>query len=345
MPLNALLTPTTDPTPIFELYRGSYATELLVAGVAHFRVIDRLAERPMTFEELRRALGIEERAAVVLICALRAMGLIVNSGGEAGKLTPSAIAVEHIVHGQYFDVSDYFGLAADSPGVKAMIQKLSTSKTASAFVFREGVESHSMEQEASARALTLALCGRAKNVAPHLAASYPIDGASTLLDVGGGTGIYAIAYLQNHPKLRATVLDRPEVLKVAAEFAEAYGVRDRLTLLPGDMFTTPLPGADVVLLSNILHDWDTPECAQLVKRCAAALPSGGGRLLIHDVFLNDELDGPLPIALYSAALFSITEGRAYSGAEYTRWLIDAGLHPTAIVPTLIHCGVMAGIKK
>ena len=125
----------------------------------------------------------------------------------------------------------------------------------------------------------------------------------------------------------------------------AYGVADRLELVPGDMFADPLPAeADIVLLSNILHDWDRPECLALVSRCAAGL-THGGRLLIHDVFLNDALDGPLPVALYSAALFSVTEGRAYSGAEYRQWLEAAGLEPSEIVPTLVHCGVLTGFKR
>jgi len=60
--------------------------------------------------------------------------------------------------------------------------------------------------------------------------------------------------------------------------------------------------------------------------------------------LNDELDGPLPIALYSAALCTLTEGRAYSQAEYRGWLIEAGLTPSEMIPTLIHCGVLTGSK-
>jgi hypothetical protein len=111
------------------------------------------------------------------------------------------------------------------------------------------------------------------------------------------------------------------------------------------MFEDPLPsGADAILLSNVLHDWDVAECRTLVARCAAAL-TAPGRLLIHDVFLNDALDGPLPIALYSAALFSVTQGRAYSGAEYRGWLLDAGLTCEPIRPTLIHCGLMSGVKS
>ena len=66
---------------------------------------------------------------------------------------------------------------------------------------------------------------------------------------------------------------------------------------------------------------------------------------MHDVFLNDTLDGPLPIALYSAALFSLTEGRAYSAAEYRTWLNSAGLETSRqIVPTLVSCGVLAATK-
>ena len=132
------------------------------------------------------------------------------------------------------------------------------------------------------------------------------------------------------------------MLKVAAEFAADYGVSDRLELRPGDMFDDPVPeGADVFLLSNILHDWDVPECRRLVSRLADALPRGG-HLLIHDVFLNDTLDGPLHVALYSAALFCVTEGRAYSAGEFRRWLTEAGLSPSEIMPTLVHCGVLSG---
>ncbi len=201
-----------------------------------------------------------------------------------------------------------------------------------------------MERETSARHFTLALAGRAKNVAPYLAQAMALESVATLLDVGGGTGIYSIACLQRFPKLRAIVWDRPEVLKVAREMATTYGVGERLECRPGDMFADPVPQADVVLLSNILHDWDLPECRAIVKRCAAVLPVGG-RLFIHDVFLNDALDGPLPVALYSAALFSATEGRAYSVAEYATWLREAGLVPEAVKPTLVHCGLLAGTRS
>lgn len=344
-----LVSPWLDPTGIFELFRGNYATELLTAAVAHLKVFEAVRGGPLRPEAFRRALGLSERPAVVLTTALRAMGLL--GVDESGRIAATDLANEHLTPGAFFDVSGYIGLAADSPGVLRMAESLRTNcplgsdepADGAAFIFKEGIES-AMEREPSARTLTLALAGRARNVAPVLAEKYPLEGARLLLDVAGGTGIYAIAYLLRHPELHAVVWDRPEVLKVAREMAEAHGVAGRIGFLAGDMFRDPMPiGADVILLSNVLHDWDVVDCWSLVAKCAHALPVGG-KLLIHDVFLDDDLDGPLPIALYSAALFQMTEGRAYSAAEYRTWLRDAGFVCDHVVPTLIHCGVLPGIK-
>lgn len=342
-----LPSPPIDPAPIFEIFRGSYATELLTAAVAHFNLFGRLAQTPRTLLELAADLGLAERPANVLITALRSFGLLSMDGQS--RLTLTDMARLHLLPGAPLDVGDYIGLAADSPGVRAMVERLRTNRPAgvaegdgTAFIYRAGVAS-AMEKEESARHFTLALAGRAKNVAPVLAEKTQLGDAKMLVDVGGGSGIYSIALLQKNPALRAVIVDRPEVLKVAQELASLHGVHDRMAFEAGDMFHGALPKGDMVLLSNILHDWDVPECRVLIQRCTAALPSGG-RLLIHDVFLNDQLDGPLPIALYSAALFCLTEGRAYSAAEYRGWLSEAGLTAGAVTPTLIHCGVLAGKK-
>jgi predicted O-methyltransferase YrrM len=345
MARSALDRPVTDPTPIFELFRGSYATELLTAAVAHFGVFEKLASGAKSHEQIAGEIGLAPRPAVVLFTALKAMRLIEDVGG---KLTLTKMAAEHLVPGGAFFVGDYVGLAAEAPGVVHMATLLRNNgperRDETAFIYREGTGA-SMEAEASARHLTLALAGRAKNVAPALAAAVEASSCRTLLDLGGGTGIYSIALVQRNPQLRAIVFDRPEVLKVAAELAAEYGVTDRIELAAGDMFVDPLPtDCDLVLLSNILHDWDVPECRTLIGRSAKALRDDG-RLLIHDVFLNDALDGPLPIALYSAALFTLTEGRAYSAAEYRAMLTDAGLMPSAVTPTAVHCGVIAGRRE
>ena len=343
--------PALDPTPIFEHFRGSYGTELLTAAVAHFDLFTKLQEGPRTVEALRADLGLAPRPMTVLLTTLRAMRLLRID--EEGHIQLTSLSRHHLPARSAFDVGGYIGLAASSPGVVEMVERLLTNRPrgmdlnqdGTAFIYRAGVPS-AMEQSDLARHFTLSLAGRAKNVAPALAEQVDLGDASLLLDVGGGSGIYSIALLKRYSQLRAVVIDRPEVLRVADEFRQRYNVADRLELREGDMFNTPWPAdADAVLLSNVLHDWDIPECQQLIDRCYGALKPGG-QLLIHDVFLNDDLDGPLPIALYSAALFTLTEGRAYSAAEYRTWLTHAGfeIEDPAPRPTLIHCGVLSGFK-
>ena len=341
-----LPSPQSDPTTIFELFRGSYGSELLTAAVAHFDIFGRLNQSPKTRSELGAELGLADRPTIVLTTALLAMKLLRQTDDKRLHLT--AIAAEHLVPDGVFDVGNYLGLAATAPGVLDMVERLRTNEPAglsgdgAAFIYRSGLKS-AMEESQLAEHFTLALSGRAKNVAPYLADAVSLKECETLLDVGGGTGIYSIAFLKKYPHLRAVVLDRPEVLKTAEQFADDYQVSDRIELLPGDMFADRLPHADAILLSNILHDWDVPECQQLIQNCANAL-NPGGRLLIHDVLLDEGLDGPLPIALYSAALFTLTEGRAYSAAEFNEWMTMAGLEPGDPTATLVHCYAIAGSK-
>ncbi|MDB5291403.1 MAG: hypothetical protein JWL69_2644, partial [Phycisphaerales bacterium] len=42
-----MTSPRLDPTPVFDLVRWSFATELLTVAVAHFNLFERLAKRPM----------------------------------------------------------------------------------------------------------------------------------------------------------------------------------------------------------------------------------------------------------------------------------------------------------
>jgi hypothetical protein len=165
--------------------------------------------------------------------------------------------------------------------------------------------------------------------------------------------MYAYEWLLLNPDATATVFDRPEVLKVAAEFLEkltqsgrpgAQNLKNRVRFQPGDMLTDALPENDLLLAASLFHDWPSDTCVQLTQRFAQALRPGG-ELWAHDAFLHDTLDGPLPVTDYSAALFSGTKGRAYSRGEYRQWFTQAGLQPTdEDFPTGLDYSLIRAIK-
>lgn len=340
-----LLPPSVDPTPVFDLVRGNFQTELL-ACAQELGVFARLGKSAVTEEELRMELGLGHRPFTVLFCALRAMQLVHGQPGGELRLTELG---RFLVPGYTYDITGYVGLTSQLPGVRHLLERLKQDAPEDnrkgegrAFIYREGMDS-AMEEADSARRLTLALSGRAAICAPALAAVLPLDGVDHLLDLGGGSGIYAVALARANLLLRVSVLDRPSVLETAREVLRGEPGADRVELVPGDLFH-PYPKTDSILLSNILHDWDLSTNHDILSRCHEAL-APGGRVFIHDVFLNDGLDGPLAESLYSAALFSLTEGRAYSRSEYRGMLRAAGFVPTSTTPpTAVHCGVLAAVK-
>jgi hypothetical protein len=248
-------TPNTDPTPIFEIFRWRYASNLLTAAVAHFGLFDRLAKGPLSIDELRKELELDTRPFVVLMTALQAMNLVQRD--TENRFTANALSLEHLDSKGDFYVGDYLGLAADSPEVLELVERLRTNKPAdidhhgAAFIYRAGVKS-AMEQSNLARHFTLSLAGRARNVAPALAEKLNLHGVKHLVDVAGGSGIYSLALLEKNPNLEITLVDLPEVLNIARELSQTHPAKNRLHLVEGDMFEwTPSMPADAFLFSNI----------------------------------------------------------------------------------------------
>jgi len=333
---------------LFEVFNGSFGSKLLVAAARHFRLFEKLGDSDCSFEELANRLELADRPTHVLVTALCALGLLAK---QAERYSLTAMAKDFLVPSSPFDVSDYLDLAADAPGVVRLVESMRTNRPkgtqqdgeGAQYIYRDGLNS-AMSDTQKAQRLTMALAGRARTTAPLLAGRISLDDCELLLDVAAGTGFFSIAFLQRYPNLRAKVLELPKVVPLVKELAQAHGVADRLEVVAGNMFHDPWPQADAILLSNVLHDWDVPDCLKLLERCREALPPGG-RVLIHDAFLNDSLDGPLPIAIYSIVLFFLTEGRAYSLAEYREWLQLCGFEPGEVQPTIVHCGVLSAVKR
>lgn len=176
------------------------------------------------------------------------------------------------------------------------------------------------------RKFTWAMHHRTLETAPKIAAQIDLRGAQTLLDLGGGPGTYAMAFLAKNPRLQATVCDRSAALEVAKEIASTHKAGARLTYLPLDFLTEDFPDAyDVIWYSNVLHIYSPQENQQVFHRALASL-NPGGRLLIQDAFLHDR-DGLFPeeASLFAVSMLLFTErGNTYSAAETKAWLREAG---------------------
>jgi SAM-dependent methyltransferase len=176
------------------------------------------------------------------------------------------------------------------------------------------------------REFTWAMHYRSREQANRIAGRLDFRGAETLLDLGGGPGTYAMAFLQKHRALRATIADRPAALKVAREIAARHPANARLAFVPLDFMQDSLPRPyDIIWLSNIIHIYSPAENLILFRKAARAL-APGGRLLIHDSFITDPLGlYPIETTAFALTMLLFTEtGNTYPSQEVMRWLQRTG---------------------
>jgi (2Fe-2S) ferredoxin/ubiquinone/menaquinone biosynthesis C-methylase UbiE len=166
-------------------------------------------------------------------------------------------------------------------------------------------------------------------------------GATRMLDIGGGSGAYAIAFAQANPQLHVEVFDQPAVLAIAERHIREAGLEDRVSTRVGDLRNDEFGGGyDLMLISAICHMLSEEENRNLLARSYRALAEGG-RVAIQDFLLRTDKTGPRAGALFSLNMLVNTRGGAsYSEDEYTQWLREAGFGDVRRVPLPGPAGVL-----
>ena len=334
--------PTSDPTTIYRYRDGLYAVDMLTTALAHLDFFTWLDGHPSNLQTICESFHIHERPADVMLTLFVSMGLIET---KDAKFHLSTLAREHLVKGSSWNITPYFASLKDRPVCRDLITVLRTGKPASWGSFdHEKAWAKAMEEDAFASQFTAAMDCRGSYLAPALAEKLDCRDLNHLLDVAGGSGIYACAFADRHPQLKATVLERPPVDRIAREKIRSRGFAERVVVHVADMFKDPFPsGCDVHLFSNVLHDWDVPRVRQLLaKSFEALLP--GGLLIIHGAHINASKTGPLPVAAYSTLLMTITEGKCYSQGEMRDMLLEAGFGNFSFVPSVADRSVITARK-
>lgn len=167
---------------------------------------------------------------------------------------------------------------------------------------------------------------RAQGIGTVLPAVVNLEGCRRLLDVGGGPGTYSMRLIAATPGLRSTILDLPGVLAVTREIVDSEGYADRVDLRPGNYLTSDFgTGYDAVLLSGMMHRETAADCQLLLRKAAAAL-NPGGRIVVSDVFFEDDRKVSPPFAVQFALHMMLTSdhGSAHAKTEMAEWMRGAG---------------------
>lgn len=335
--------PLSDPLSIYRYRDGIYAVDLLNAAVVHLDFFTWLAAHPSDAATICRELQLTARPVDVMLTLFKANGFVRE---ENGIHHVTEVAKEHLVQGSPWFLGPYYASLKDRPITLDMLRVLRTDKPVNWGNSKSEKEwAKAMEEPDFAQRFTAAMDCRGIYLGRAVAKALAPGGRTRLLDIAGGSGIYACAIAAGHPTVHATVFEKSPVDQIATKLIAERGYAERVSVLAGDMFSDPLPtGFDMHLFSNVLHDWDTPVVKRLLEKSFAALPSGG-LLVIHDMHLHADKTGPLPVAEYSTILMHLTEGKCYSLGELAELFAQVGFRDLKHTPTTADRSLVTGVKR
>ncbi len=311
---------------LLKISRGFMESRIFLSG-AELDLYTVLSERTLTAAEVAARIAGEQAAVEILLDALAAMGLLRK---EESAYSTDPDAARYLSHNSPDTVLPMVLHAAHLwdrwSGLTSMVGTPPAQDTVEAWTAAFIGAMHVVGAPRAARIVDLV------NSA----------GAKRLLDVGGASGTYTIAFLNTAPDMAATLFDRPPVIELARKRLADAGLLHRVRLVPGDYYHDQLPsGHDLAFVSAIIHQNTVEENKDLYRNVFAALDSGG-RIIIRDHVMNSERTQPRPGAIFSVNMLAgRTGGRSYTYQEIHDGLHAAGftrihlLHPDSVMDGLV----------
>lgn len=311
-------------TAVSSVAYGFMGSQALFAAL-EVGLFTELAAGPASLEELAERLGCECRTLRTVLEACLATELLERHGDRYGN---SPAADRYLVRHARGYLGDYYlrqiaaTLYAQVPAARAVVRGEAGGGTYAGFL------DDPVRTEEFIRGQHAGSSGPAY----LLAKTHDVARFTRLLDLGGGSGAFAIEMVRRHG-LSAIVVDHPAVVAVTRKIVGEAGLAERIRCVPGDVVAGPWPeGADLILLSYVVSSYGPATLRDLLARASAYLPPGGG-LVIHDFALHGDRPGPRNAALWYFANLAISAStHPHTVGEITRAMSEAGFVGVAARP-------------
>jgi SAM-dependent methyltransferase len=317
MPDGRESTPAWTPAALRDLAMGFQQSRILLTAV-ELRLFSLIGDGGLTSADLAGRAATDPRATDRLLNALCAMQLLEKRGGRFWN-TPDGR--------RYLDDGspEFAGGLGHTASMWHSWSGLTEAVREGRPALRAAINDRG---DAWLKPFIAAMHYRAAQQAPRMADLVGLDGVGRVLDVGGGSGAFSIAFAAKQPGLAAVVFDLPNVLPLTREYIARAGLAGRVTTAVGDYLVDPLPERfDLVFLSAVIHSNSAVQNAALIASCAAAL-NPGGRVAVVDWVMDEDRVTPPAGAFFALNMLVATDhGDTFTEAEIRGWMAGAGLAP------------------
>ena len=329
-----------DDRKLWDVVLGLYGYPALL--LAHkLGVFSLLEHGELSLPMICERLNIKSRPAEAILTAAAALGFL---SVEEGRYSLTAVAERYLLKKN----QSYFGymwdLMIENDQVHSFKSLEKAVRTDTPQVYGgTGIYQPEEMQAELIRRFTRAMYSMSITSAFHWPEVLDLSNYHIMLDIGGSSGAHSIGAVSKWANLQAIVFDFPLVCQIAKEFIAQHGMQDRISTCGGDMWSDPLPTADLHFYSTVYNDWSPDKCSFLTAKSFNSLPSGG-RIIIHGMVYNEEKTGPFAAAAFSMLMMGWTEGKSYSFMELSAMLADAGFYDIQLKPGFGYYSIVTGLK-
>ena len=295
----------------------------VLAAAADLDVFSPLHKKPMTAQALASELCTDSRATTILLDALVAMEFLIKQGDDYS--VPEDVA-ELLTEESANSVLPNVRHISNCLRRWAMLA--SVTKTGKPAERTPSVRGEAADQAAFIGAMHNFSGPIATEVVDKL---QPLK-FDHLLDIGGASGTWTIAFLRAVPEAKATLFDLHPVISMAEKRIAETGLSDRVSFIPGDFYSDDLPkGADLAWLGAICHQNSREQNRALFTKIHKAL-NDGGVVVIRDIVMDTSHTSPKGGALFAVNMLVNTErGGTYTFDEYKQDLSKTGFIEVKLV--------------
>jgi len=332
--------PTADR--IEQVAFGFMASKVLFSAI-DFELFTTLAKGPLDAEELRHRLGLHPRSIRDFLDSLVALGMLARRGEVYSNTEQTDFYLDRgkpTYIGNFFELWNVRGY----PFWGSLSDALRTGKPQNEIKDAEDLFAALYLNPERLRLFLRSMTGHSLPSAMAIAQKFPWSKYRTFADIGSAEGCLPVQVALANPHLMGEGFDLPMVRPFFEEYIASFGIQDRVRFHPGDFFKDSLPGADVLVMGMILHDWNLDEKRTLLKKAHDALPNGGS-LIVYEHLIDDERRKSIAGLLISLMMLIETqEGFDYTGADCCGWMREAGFRETRVEQLTGVESMVVGIK-
>jgi predicted O-methyltransferase YrrM len=328
------MTGQVDPSHIMQVGMGFWASKTLLSAV-ELELFTKLGDG-MTASEMAEALGLHARAVPDFPDALVALQLLDRDGDG-----PDSVYRNTDAGAAFLDKASpaYVGGILEMSNARLypfwgdLTEGLQTGKPQNEVKHNgKPLFDELYSDEARLEQFMNAMTGLSAGPFHALAEKFDFSRYGTYCDVGGATGQLAIILANRHPHMKCASFDLPVVEPIAKRTIGAAGLTDRVQAVGGDFFRDPLPGADVITMGMILHDWNLERKKHLVKAAYEALPEGGAYIVIENIIDDARRENAFGLLMSLNMLIEFGDSFDFTGADFASWCKEAGFREVEILP-------------